>query len=351
MVTKKIILPACIAIGLVISSSSVSASTKFYDVDDSHWASKAIYEYAEKGYLLETGTPYFYPNQAITRAEALALLAIVKNVTLDAKVNLNAQDLPKNHKYYNEVRKMVELGIIDNATYINPNQPLKRCELAKILAKGFKVEVDSVNRTKFSDYDRTFWAKDFIESLADAGLVNGVGNNQFEPNRFVTNAEMVSLLSRFEKFKQREANYEIAYDFMKKDYIDTINQYASLVNEMMYLTNVEREKHGLPLLAHDHALSQIAIIKARDMVDQRYFNHKSPVYGEPWNMAMLFDYSFVRFAENLGRYQKNPYDVVSQWMKSKEHQANMLNPNYTKMGGGICVTNRNEYYWVQMFSG
>lgn len=351
MVTKKAILPAILAMGLVFSSSSVSASTQFLDVNSSHWASKTIYEYAEKGYLLDTQTTYFYPNNAITRAEALVLISKVKNVNLDSVVKLNAKDLPHTHKYYKEVRKMVELGVIDNAAYINPNQPLKRSELTKILANGFNIEVDSVNKSKFKDYSRKFWARDYIESMADAGLVNGVGQNLFQPDRFVTNAEMVTLLSRIEAFKRKESNYEIIYDFMKKDYVNTYNAYASWVNEVIYLSNVEREKLGLKPLTHDPTLTQIAIVKAQDMVNQRYFEHKSPIYGDPWNMAMLFDYPFVRFAENLGRYQKSPYEVVSSWMKSKEHRANITNPAYLKVGSGICVTKRGEYYWVQLFSG
>jgi len=345
------ILPACLAIGLVVSSNSASASTQFFDVDDSHWAKKTIYEYAEKGYLLDTQTTHFYPDEAITRAEALVLICKVKGIQLDALVKLNAKDLPRSHKYYKEVRKMVELGVIDNAVFINPDQKLKRSELTKILAKGFGVEVDSVNRTKFRDYKQTFWARDYIESMADAGLVNGVGQMKFQPDRFVTNAEMVTLLSRLEQFKQKEANYEIVYDFMRKDYINTYNEHAAWLNEVIYLTNLEREKLNLPLFAHDPALTQIAIIKAQDMVKERYFNHRSPIYGEPWNMAVLFDYPFVRFGENLGRYQKSPYEVVSQWMESKEHIVNIANPNFSKIGIGICVTKAGEYYWVQLFSG
>lgn len=351
MVTKKVVLPAMLALGLVFSSSSVSASTQFLDVSSSHWASKTIYEYANKGYLLDTQTTYFYPNNAITRAEALVLISKVKNVKLDSTVKLNAKDLPRTHKYYKEVRKMVELGVIDNAVYINPNEPLKRSELTKVLANGFNIEVDSVNKTKFNDYSRQFWARDYIESMADAGLVNGVGYNQFQPNRYVTNAEMVTLLSRIETFKQKEKNYEIAYDLIRKDYVSTYNAYSSWVNEVIYLTNIEREKLGLPLLTHDPALTQIAIIKAQDMVIQRYFEHKSPVYGDSWNLAMLFDYPFIRFGENLGRYQKSPSEVVSSWMKSKEHRANITNPAYLKVGSGICVTKSGEYYWVQLFSG
>lgn len=350
MVTKKVIVPALLAIGLVFSSSSVSASTQFSDVNNSHWASKAIYEYAGKGYLLANQTTHFYPERAISRAEALVLISKVQKVKLDATVQLNAKDLPQSHKYFKEVSKMIELGVIDNAVSINPNAPLKRSELTKILAKGFHVEVDSLNRAKFSDYSRSFWARDYIESMADAGLVNGVGYNQFQPDRYVTNAEMVTLLSRIEQFKQKEQNYEIIYDFIKKDYVSTFNDHASWVNEVMYLTNLERERLGIPLLKHDPTLTQIAILKAQDMVKLRYFDHKSPNYGEPWNMAMLFDYSFVRFAENLGRYQKSPYEVVSQWMQSKEHRANITNPHYVRVGAGICVTKRGEYYWVQLFS-
>lgn len=351
MVTKKAIIPAILTIGLMFSNSSASASTKFLDVNTSHWASNTIYEYAEKGYLLDTKSDYFYPNRAITRAEALVLISKVKNVKLDSIVKLKAKDLPSSHKYYKEVRKMVELGVIDNAVYINPNAPLKRSELTKILANSFHIEVDNVNRTKFIDYNRTFWACNYIESMADAGLISGVGQNKFQPNRNVTNAEMVAFLSRIELFKKKETNYEIIYDFMKKDYVSTHNAHRAWGNEVIYLTNLERQKLGLKPLQHDPSLTQIAIIKARDLVEHRYFDHKSPIYGEPWNMALLFDYPFIRFGENLARYQKSPSEVVSQWMKSPEHKVNITNPNFSKVGIGINVTKNGQYYWIQLFSG
>ena len=327
-----------------------ASTTTFEDVSKSHWASTAIYDYLNKGYIKKENSAYFYPNNAVTRGEALSIAVKVLKLPLNAEVKLKAKDLKENHPYYKEISKMIELGVIENVDYICPDEPLKRSELTKVLAKAFKIEVDNHNKTRFKDYSSTFWARKYIESLADANLIKGIGNNKFSPNSNVTKAELIALLSRMEKFKEREAKLEVIYDFIKKDYVSTVNEYAVWVNDIIYLVNLERKKQNLIPLQHDRKLTQIAILKVKDMTQHNYFDHKSPLYGNPWDMAMLFDYKFVRFGENIGRNHTSPQAVVKAWMNSSDHRKNILNSNYKKIGVGISKTKSGKYYWVQHFS-
>lgn len=350
MIFKKVFLSFSFALGLSFSLMTVEASATFVDVNNSHWASAPIYEYLNKGYIEKGNSPYFYPNKSITRGESLAIASKVLKLPLNAKVNLKAKDLKENHPYYKEILKMIELGVIENAEYINPDQPLKRSEITKILAKAFNIEIDNQNNTRFNDYSSSFWARKYIESLADTDLIKGVGNNKFSPNSYVKRAELISLLSRIEKFKQREANFEVIYDFIKKDYVSTVNDYAQWANDVIYLVNIERAKQNLKPLQHDRQLTQLAIIKVKDMIQQNYFDHTSPIYGSPWDMAMLFDYKFVRFGENIGRNLTSPQAVVNAWINSSDHRKNILNSNYNKIGVGISKTKSGKYYWVQHFS-
>lgn len=103
-------------------------------------------------------------------------------------------------------------------------------------------------------------------------------------------------------------------------------------------------------MKQDLALNQLAIIKAQDMIQRKYFDHYSPYYGYPWDMATLFDYEFTRFGENIGRNFKKPKDVVNAWMASKEHRDNILKDSYTYIGVGIKADANGNYYWVQLFS-
>ena len=42
-----------------------------------------------------------------------------------------------------------------------------------MLALAYQIKVDSKNNSQFADITRTHWAKDYIESLADIGIIGG----------------------------------------------------------------------------------------------------------------------------------------------------------------------------------
>ena len=114
------------------------------------------------------------------------------------------------------------------------------------------------------------------------------------------------------------------------------------------LVNVERSKKGLKPLSVDWQLSRVARIKSQDMKDKGYFSHESPTYGSPFNMMKSFGISYRFAAENIAKGQKTPEAVVSSWMNSSGHRANILNSNYSKIGVGYVESGN---YWTQMFTG
>lgn len=324
--------------------------TPFIDLNSSNWAFVPIMELVNKGYMdgYEDGT--FQPNKYVTRAEAASVIARSLGLPLESKFPLKAKDLSTSYPYYNEIRKLAELGIIQNSEYFRPEEPLSRAQIAKMIASAYEVEVDKVNKTSFKDYPADFWAKDYIESLADVEIIKGTTETTFCPNNFVTRAQLSVLVTRGMEFQQQVRNYEIAYDYLSKHYISTKNTAIDWTNEVVALVNAERAKAGVEPLEQDIALNQLAIIKAQDMIQRGYFDHISPYYGHPWDMATLFDYEFTRFGENIARNFNHPKDVIAAWMASENHRENMLREHYTHIGVGIKVDSLGNYYWVQLFS-
>ena len=92
---------------------------------------------------------------------------------------------------------------------------------------------------------------------------------------------------------------EVAYDYLAKDYIPTVNLSSEWSKKVIELINVERQKNKLEPVVYDSELTQIAIIKAQDMVNRHYFEHVSPFYGAPWDLATLFDYNYTSFERIL----------------------------------------------------
>lgn len=118
--------------------------------------------------------------------------------------------------------------------------------------------------------------------------------------------------------------------------------------EVVRLVNKERASRGLSTLTMDWQLSRVARYKSQDMHDKNYFSHTSPTYGSPFDMMSDFGISYRSAGENIAMGQKTPQEVVTAWMNSSGHRANILNASFTKIGVGYVADGN---YWTQMFIG
>lgn len=121
--------------------------------------------------------------------------------------------------------------------------------------------------------------------------------------------------------------------------------------KMLELVNKERAKAGVPALTLNSKLTEMAHIKLNDMVENDYFDHKSPVYGSPSEMAIALGITDrLCVGENLAFNYETPEKVMKGWMESEGHRANILNPMYTQIGLGVVIDKYSEaILWVQEF--
>jgi uncharacterized protein YkwD len=122
--------------------------------------------------------------------------------------------------------------------------------------------------------------------------------------------------------------------------------------------NSSRSANSAGILARSHNLDRIAQAQARDMALRNYFAHATPDGIMPWDrvdLAQLKDYSMIvdgqlvsssagkatsdisygGCGENAARGQLTTDEVVSGWMNSPGHRANMLNVKYNYVGTGV----------------
>jgi len=141
-------------------------------------------------------------------------------------------------------------------------------------------------------------------------------------------------------------------DLIYPGQILTVPQVADSVlafeSEVIRLVNGHRAQNGLKPLTANWELSRVARYKSQDMADNRYFSHTSPTYGSPFQMIRNFGISFRSAGENIAYGQRTPQAVVTAWMNSSGHRANILNASYTQIGVGYVA---NGHYWTQMFIG
>lgn len=121
------------------------------------------------------------------------------------------------------------------------------------------------------------------------------------------------------------------------------------VQEVLRLVNEQRAQNGLAALTLSDKLCELATLKAEDMVANGYFDHTSPTYGSPFEMMRQFGVTFSSAAENIAAGQRTPEQVMTAWMNSSGHRANILGQSYTEIGIGVAADSNGRLYWVQMF--
>lgn len=103
-------------------------------------------------------------------------------------------------------------------------------------------------------------------------------------------------------------------------------------NGLLAATNRERTSRGEAGLVINPKLTQAAHLKAADMIRYQYWAHVSPSGTQPWEWIDLAGYQYSRAGENLARGFRTSEGVVTAWMNSPSHQANVLGVEYSEVG-------------------
>ena len=115
---------------------------------------------------------------------------------------------------------------------------------------------------------------------------------------------------------------------------------------MLCLLNQARRAHGLRRLSANARLLKAAVRHSQSMVGRGYFSHDDPGGAGPLDRVRRTGYlSGVRaFAtgENIGYGQdptSTPRSMMSAWMASTPHRANILTGRFREVGiGGVPGT-------------
>ena len=93
----------------------------------------------------------------------------------------------------------------------------------------------------------------------------------------------------------------------------------------------------------------VAQAHSQDMATRNYFDHNTPEGKSPFDRMTAAGYAFSSAAENIAAGQRTPADVVTAWMNSAGHRANILNCGLTQIGVGYATGGSYGVYWTQDF--
>lgn len=122
----------------------------------------------------------------------------------------------------------------------------------------------------------------------------------------------------------------------------------TFAQQVVDLVNAERVKAGLTTLTVDENIEAAALVRAKEI--EISFSHTRP-NGTSFSTALTQQgVSYKGSGENIAWGQRTPQEVMTGWMNSDGHRANILNPRFTKIGVGYYQNAAGRNYWTQLFT-
>ena len=189
-----------IANGIITTpNAGTIAGATWKDLDSVEWAKEAIYGLGTRNMISGRDAETFDPNANITRAEYCQILVNSIGMT-QVSADSSFADVASDAWYYHAVSVASNLGIVSGYGDGNfgPNDLITRQDMALMTQRA----VTAMNKTLATASVGTFaddteisdYAKDAVYNLANAGIINGMGDGTFGPKNNATRAQAAVII-------------------------------------------------------------------------------------------------------------------------------------------------------------
>ena len=180
-----------------VKTPQTAAKEKFNDVSGSHWAFKYVNELSEAGIVSGVSENSFEPDRKILREEFVKM--IVNSLNKQGGID-NFTDSDKNSWYSPYLATASEIGLVEGKEdgSFGIGEVLTRQDMSVLIMRAIQIsgiEIDIVSESDFIDETAiSDYAKTSVASLSKAGIINGMGNNCFEPKESATRAQAAKMI-------------------------------------------------------------------------------------------------------------------------------------------------------------
>ena len=119
--------------------------------------------------------------------------------------------------------------------------------------------------------------------------------------------------------------------------------------QVITLTNAQRATAGCGALRTDSRLIVAARAHSNDMVAQKFFSHTGSNGSTFVTRLAQAGYTSGASAENIAWGYPTPNEVVTGWMNSAGHRANILDCSSVAVGVGLALAADGTAHWTQNF--
>ena len=185
-------------VGSGSESKAETIDMKFIDLDTVPWAYEAISALCDKGIIAGRSEDRFVPDEVITREEFVKLCVCALGLENEAYTNKfsDVQSGAWYEKYVNiAFARGICSGIGDGAFGIG--ESITREDMTVMLYNALKTsgyEAQQSGNTFADDELISAYAKEAVSMLTEAGVINGVGDNKFDPKANATRAQAAKVI-------------------------------------------------------------------------------------------------------------------------------------------------------------
>ena len=195
---KKKLFTSVLASALVVPAVVVpaSAQTPFKDMAETSPYAEAVTFLKSQNIITGYADQTFRPAENISRQHVISILN--KLVDLDpVREAKTFVDVPSTHPYYNAIQQAYRAGIIDGdlQNKFNPNAPITRAQVAKILALALNLKSDT--SIALQDVPETHWSSEYVQALAESGITTVTENGLYRPDEKLTRGQYALFLYRY----------------------------------------------------------------------------------------------------------------------------------------------------------
>jgi lysophospholipase L1-like esterase len=185
-----------LANNFILAYSSM-ARFNFVDVPMNYPGLKEIKFLVTYKIMAGVSETHFAPQQAVTRADAAVAIMNILPFEKSIPENPGFSDVPQSHPAYMAIASLTKAGIFMKAEKFNPNNPLTRGQMAKVLTLAFKLK--ATQQSKFKDVTSNNPVKPYVDALLSANITTGYPDLTFKPNVQTSRGHFAQFLFRASK--------------------------------------------------------------------------------------------------------------------------------------------------------
>jgi len=201
------VLPLIIVFMLFLCSTAF-AQGRFFDVADTNWALKYITKMSVRGVVKGYDDGTFRPNKPVNQVEALKMTVLNMGLQDEVEAADTSLSISVSVPEWAKAYAIVGLNhglIVPSENRFQWDKSASRAWVAQLMVRMIdkERETSGLNWEELSFADARqipVWAKGYVAVAVKYGLIKGYEDNTFKPDRAVSRAEMVTLLSRAEKY-------------------------------------------------------------------------------------------------------------------------------------------------------